>query len=71
MAKFTFIRIPQLRRDEAVAHQVLRLCDALEEDDDVQNVYSNLDIPTNCWPDCRPEKVLLPTNARQGAAPPH
>ena len=25
--------------------QVLRLCDALEEDDDVQNVYSNLDIP--------------------------
>jgi hypothetical protein len=21
------------------------LCDALEEDDDVQNVYSNLDIP--------------------------
>ena len=23
----------------------VRLCDALEEDDDVQNVYSNLDIP--------------------------
>src|SRR5947208_628652 len=32
-------------RDETVARQVLRLCDALEEDDDVQNVYSNLDIP--------------------------
>jgi transcriptional/translational regulatory protein YebC/TACO1 len=28
-----------------VARQVLRLCDELEEDDDVQNVYSNLDIP--------------------------
>jgi transcriptional/translational regulatory protein YebC/TACO1 len=28
-----------------VARQVLRLCDALEDDDDVQNVYSNLDIP--------------------------
>jgi YebC/PmpR family DNA-binding regulatory protein len=31
--------------DEAVARQVLRLCDALEDDDDVQNVYSNLEIP--------------------------
>jgi YebC/PmpR family DNA-binding regulatory protein len=31
--------------DEAVALQVLRLCDTLEGDDDVQNVYSNLDIP--------------------------
>ena len=27
------------------ALQVLRLCDSLEDDDDVQNVYSNLDIP--------------------------
>jgi YebC/PmpR family DNA-binding regulatory protein len=44
--KFTFIpdtTVPVA--DEAVARQVLRLCDALEEDDDVQNVYSNLDIP--------------------------
>jgi YebC/PmpR family DNA-binding regulatory protein len=31
--------------DETVARQVLHLCDALEENDDVQNVYSNLDIP--------------------------
>jgi transcriptional/translational regulatory protein YebC/TACO1 len=23
----------------------LRLCDSLDDDDDVQNVYSNLDIP--------------------------
>jgi transcriptional/translational regulatory protein YebC/TACO1 len=28
-----------------VARQVLRLCDALEDDDDVQSVHSNLDIP--------------------------
>jgi YebC/PmpR family DNA-binding regulatory protein len=44
--KFTFIpdtTIPVA--DETVARQVLRLCDALEDDDDVQNVYSNLDIP--------------------------
>jgi YebC/PmpR family DNA-binding regulatory protein len=44
--KFTFIpdtTVPVA--DETVAKQVLRLCDALEDDDDVQNVYSNLDIP--------------------------
>jgi YebC/PmpR family DNA-binding regulatory protein len=31
--------------EEAVARKVLRLVDALEEDDDVQNVYANFDIP--------------------------
>ncbi|MEP6778131.1 MAG: YebC/PmpR family DNA-binding transcriptional regulator [Chthoniobacterales bacterium] len=44
--KFTFIpdtTVPV--NDETVALQVLRLCDSLEDDDDVQNVYSNLDIP--------------------------
>jgi len=30
--------------NEGLASQVLRLCDALEENDDVQNVYSNFDI---------------------------
>ena len=43
--KFTFIpdtTVPV--HEEAVALQILRLCDSLEEDDDVQNVYSNLDI---------------------------
>ena len=43
--KFTFIpdtTVPVT--DETVARQILRLCDSLEEDDDVQNVYSNLDI---------------------------
>src|SRR5881396_310080 len=44
--KFTFIpdtTVPVA--DESVARQVLHLCDALEDDDDVQNVYSNLEIP--------------------------
>jgi YebC/PmpR family DNA-binding regulatory protein len=43
-----FIFIPDTTvpvADESVAQQVLRLCDALDEDDDVQNVYSNLEIP--------------------------
>jgi len=31
--------------DEAVAAQVLHLCDALEENDDVQNVHANFDLP--------------------------
>ncbi len=44
--KFTFIPDTTVSvPDEAAALQVLRLCDSLEEDDDVQNVYSNLDIP--------------------------
>ena len=44
--RFTFIPDSTVAvRDETVARQALRLCDELEEDDDVQNVYSNLDIP--------------------------
>ena len=31
--------------DEAAAKKVLRLLDALEENDDVQDVYANFDIP--------------------------
>jgi transcriptional/translational regulatory protein YebC/TACO1 len=31
--------------DEAAAKKVLRLVDALEENDDVQDVYANFDIP--------------------------
>jgi YebC/PmpR family DNA-binding regulatory protein len=31
--------------DEAAAKKILRLMDALEEDDDVQDVYANFDIP--------------------------
>ena len=44
--KFTFIPDTTITvGDEAVAQQVVRLCDTLEDDDDVQNVYSNLEIP--------------------------
>jgi YebC/PmpR family DNA-binding regulatory protein len=44
--KFTFIPDTTIPiADEAVARQIMRLCDALEEDEDVQHVYSNLDIP--------------------------
>jgi transcriptional/translational regulatory protein YebC/TACO1 len=31
--------------DEAVARKVLKLIDGLEENDDVQDVYANFDIP--------------------------
>jgi YebC/PmpR family DNA-binding regulatory protein len=31
--------------DESIAAQVLKLCDALEENDDVQNVHANFDLP--------------------------
>jgi transcriptional/translational regulatory protein YebC/TACO1 len=31
--------------DETVATQVLRLCEALEENDDVQNVHANFELP--------------------------
>ena len=31
--------------DESAARKTLRLIDALEESDDVQEVYSNFDIP--------------------------
>ena len=33
--------------DATSAKQVLRVIDALEEHDDVQNVYANFDIPTD------------------------
>jgi transcriptional/translational regulatory protein YebC/TACO1 len=31
--------------DEATARKVLRLMDALDDNDDVQDVYANFDIP--------------------------
>jgi YebC/PmpR family DNA-binding regulatory protein len=44
--KFTFIPDTTVSiADESIAKQVLQLCDALEDDDDVQNVYSNIEIP--------------------------
>jgi YebC/PmpR family DNA-binding regulatory protein len=43
--KLTFLPGTMVTIDqEGLASQILRLCDALEENDDVQNVYSNFDI---------------------------
>lgn len=33
--------------DESTAAQVLRLCDALDDNDDVQHVHANFDVPDN------------------------
>lgn len=44
--KLTFVPDTHISvRDEALATQTLRLCEALEECEDVQNVYANFDIP--------------------------
>jgi len=44
--KFTFIPDTTVPiTDENMARRLLSLRDALEEDDDVQNIYSNLEIP--------------------------
>jgi YebC/PmpR family DNA-binding regulatory protein len=44
--KLTFIPDTTIHlTDESVAQQVLRLCDALEDNDDVQHVHANFDIP--------------------------
>ncbi|MBV8968953.1 MAG: YebC/PmpR family DNA-binding transcriptional regulator, partial [Verrucomicrobia bacterium] len=32
-------------QDPQIAGQVFRLCDALEDHDDVQNIYTNVDVP--------------------------
>jgi YebC/PmpR family DNA-binding regulatory protein len=43
--KLTFLPGTMVAIDqEGLASQILRLCDALEENEDVQNVYSNFDI---------------------------
>jgi transcriptional/translational regulatory protein YebC/TACO1 len=34
-----------LLTDEQTASQVVKLCDALEDNDDVQHVHANFDIP--------------------------
>ena len=34
-----------MKLDEKAAEQMIRLVDALEDNDDVQHVYSNSDIP--------------------------
>ena len=36
--------------DAPTAEKLMRIIDALEDSDDVQNVYANFDAPTRCWP---------------------
>lgn len=44
--KLTFIPETTVQlTDEHTARQVIRLCDALEENDDVQHVHANFDVP--------------------------
>jgi YebC/PmpR family DNA-binding regulatory protein len=44
-ADSSFLPSVQVELDEEAARKVLRLVDALEDSDDVQNVYANFDIP--------------------------
>lgn len=44
--KLTYIPEVTVRvTDESVAARIIRLCEALDDNDDVQNVHSNLDMP--------------------------
>ena len=43
-AEVEFVPTVKVEADAATARSVLRLIDALEESDDVQNIYSNIDI---------------------------
>ena len=38
--------------DEPTAKKVVRLVEGLEDNDDVQDVYANFDIPEACWRPC-------------------
>lgn len=44
-AEVTMLPRTTVRLDEKDAHQMLRLMDALEEQEDVQQIYANFDIP--------------------------
>lgn len=45
VAEITMIPQTYVKLDGKEAHQMLRLVEALEDNDDVQNVYANFDIP--------------------------
>jgi transcriptional/translational regulatory protein YebC/TACO1 len=45
MAEITMLPKSYATLDEKQAEQMLRLIEALEEHDDVQNVYTNFDVP--------------------------
>ena len=45
LSEITMIPQTYVKLDGKEAHQMLRLVDTLEDNDDVQNVYANFDIP--------------------------
>ena len=52
--------------EDGEARTVLRLLEALDEHDDVQNVWSNFDIPDEVWRP-RPRSELVAASLRTGA----
>ena len=51
MAEVSMIADQRITLDDEKTRKVLRLIDNLEDNDDVQNVYSNMDIPDDFDPD--------------------
>ena len=51
MAEISMIADQRITLDDEKTRKVLRLIDNLEDNDDVQNVYSNMDIPDDFDPD--------------------
>jgi transcriptional/translational regulatory protein YebC/TACO1 len=45
LAEITMLPTTYVTLDDRQAEQMLRLVDALEDNDDIQNVYTNFDIP--------------------------
>lgn len=44
-AEITYLPMARIPIDEKTSHKVLKLIDKIEDHDDIQNVYSNYDIP--------------------------
>jgi len=44
-AEITYLPMTRIPIDEKTSHKVLKLIDKIEDHDDIQNVYSNYDIP--------------------------
>lgn len=51
MAEISMIADQRITLDDEKTRKVLRLIDNLEDNDDVQNVYSNMDLPDDFDPD--------------------
>ena len=65
-AEVSFVPATQVELEPDGARRVLRLIDALEDSDDVQNVYANLEVPDEVLAFGAPAKVRGPLT--EGAA---